>query len=214
MKYIKQYSKSIIVVLVFFTACRNDINAQQLGVSLGLATNKYTQSSPFTKLGYGVTSNLFYEKQLPLKNSSYTTGIGYTQIRGNGTVNYYNLVNDVVLSYNKMQALHYLQIPLLLKYNFVSTANYKLGLAAGVQYNFLLTAWQNPQRVYVNHDVTNLFVRNVLGYQTGIVYSKLLPNNKQLHVNLTYMANLTNIQKSSDAGFGSVALGVGFSFGK
>jgi hypothetical protein len=187
--------------------------SQQLGVTAGLTTSNFNQSAPFNKVGFGVTSTLFYENELPLKNYSYSLGLGYTQTRGNGTINYYNLVNDVVLSYEKMQALHYLQIPLLLKYNFVSNEKYKLGITAGMQYNFLLTAWQNPQRVNVNHDVTEQFMRNVLGYQTGIVYSKLLPNNRQLNVNLTYQANLTNIQKSSNAGFSSVALGVGFSFG-
>lgn len=188
--------------------------AQQLGVSIGLTTSKFNQSSSFNKLGYGVTSTLFYEKELPLKNCSYSLGLGYAQIRGNGTVNYYNLVNEVVLSYDKMQALHYAQIPIMFKYGVVNKSTYKLSLVGGVQYNFLLAAWHNPQRININHNVTDQFVRNTLGYQTGLVYNKTLPNNKQLLFNLSYQANLTQIEKNSNAGFGCIALGVGLAFSK
>jgi hypothetical protein len=202
---------TIIIVLLF---CSITLHAQQLGITLGLTTSNFSQSAPFTKVGYGVTSTLFYEKELPLKNCSYSVGLGYTQIRGNGTVNYYNLVNDVVLSYNKMQVLHYAQIPVLFKYQFVNHAKHKLGFVAGLQYDFLLAAWHNPQRVNVNHDVTNQFVRNMLGYQTGLFYSKPLPNNKQLLLNLCYQGNLTSIQKNSNAGFGAFTLGLGYTLGK
>lgn len=205
-------NKFIVTILILSSI--NKANSQQLTVSLGLTSSMFNNSNSFTKMGLGVTSTLFYQKELPLKNCSYSVGLGYTQIRGNGTVNYYNLVNDVVLSYNKMQVLHYAQIPVLFKYQFVNHAKHKLGFVAGLQYDFLLAAWHNPQRVNVNHDVTNQFVRNMLGYQTGLFYSKPLPNNKQLLLNLYYQSNLTSIQKNSNAGFGAFTVGLGYTLGK
>lgn len=201
------------LITLFVSPC-SLVHGQQVGIYAGLSAAQFSQAAPFNRTGYGLSTHLTYEHKLPLKNLSYSTGIGYTQIRGNGTVNYYNLVNDVVLSYDKMQALHYLQLPFLLKYNLLNTEKYNLGVEAGMQYNFLLTAWQNPQRVNVNHDVTDQFVRNLLSYQMGLTYTKSIAENKQIHINLTYQRNATCMQKGSNAGFDALVIGIGYSFGK
>ncbi len=205
--------KQSLIIALLLLPC-SLVYGQQVGIYAGLSAAQFSQAAPFNKTGYGLSTHLTYEHKLPIKNLSYSTGIGYTQIRGNGTVNYYNLVNDVVLRYDKMQALHYLQLPFLLQYNLVNTEKYTLGFETGMQYNFLLTGWQNPQRVNVNHDVTDQFMRNLLGYQMGLTYAKSIAVNKQIHINLTYQRNATRMQKGSNAGFDALVISLGYSFGK
>lgn len=183
-----------IAAMSFLLIITTNLHCQQMGFTIGITTSIFNNSAPFTKMGMGLDANLFNEKALPLNHCFIKTGIGYTQIRGNGTINYYNQINEVVLSYNKMQVLNYAQVPLLFKYNFSKSAKHKLGILGGVQYGLLFAGWHNPQTVNINHNVTKQFVRNILGGQLGLEYTKPLSGNLLLHIISSYRTSLTTIQ--------------------
>lgn len=186
------------------------IHAQSLSFEGGYITTQYNNMSPFTQSKGGFQFGVAYIK--PIKDSvlHLKTGLHYQQLDGIGTINHFNQVNQVVLSYEKSQELYYLHIPLLLQYQTPVYKSVNIGLLAGVTGNYLLRAWHNPQSIRLDHNVTENFQRFVLGYQAG-TYTQI-KFTPAAHFQLTYLfgSNLTLVQKDAgQSGFTTHAIVLG-----
>jgi hypothetical protein len=194
-------NKFIMVACLLFFA-RPPAIAQQLIIEGGHINTQYKSMLPFTEYKGGFQLGVGFA--MPIKDSSWylKTGLHYQQLNGEGTVNIFNQINEVVLSYQKTQEIYYLQIPLLLQWEVPSYKKIRFGLQAGLTGNYLLRAWHNPQPRNIEHNVSSGFQRLVVGYQAGAYVKFKLSPIMGLQFCYQYGANLTPVQKEeSQTGF-------------
>lgn len=100
------------------------------------------------------------------KNFAIVAELNYEGKGAQGTINYYNVVGDKLLSYDKRLQLHYITLPAMLRYTIGRKKIHAFANAGGY-YGFLAAAWANPQDKGVSHNVTSDFNRNDLGLAFG-----------------------------------------------
>lgn len=202
-------NKLMVVACLLFFVCTATF-AQQVSIEGGHISTQYKGMLPFTEYKGGFQLGVGYV--MPIKDSSWylKTGLHYQQLNGEGTVNYFNQINEVVLSYQKTQEIYYLQIPLLLQWEAPSFNKIRFGLQAGLTGNYLLRAWHNPQSRNLEHNVSSDFQRLVFGYQAGAYTQYKLSPTSSLQLSYLFGSNLSSVQKqASAAGFNSHTIAVG-----
>lgn len=203
-------TKYTIHVLLIFLVTAFTLSAQNLTYEVGHISTQYKGMLPFTQYKGGFQLGVGYA--IPVRDSTlyFKTGLHYQHLDGMGTVNHFNQVNQVVLSYEKNQELYYLNIPVLLQYQTQLYKKISIGLLVGVTGNYLLRAWHNPQRINLDHNVTSGFQRFVLGYQTGAFTQVKLSPISRLQLSYQFGSNITSVQKQvGETGFNTHAILLG-----
>ncbi|MDP3930057.1 MAG: outer membrane beta-barrel protein [Bacteroidota bacterium] len=194
--------KSIISLLLLMLIQVVKVSAQQVSIEGAYINSQYNGMFPFAQSKGGFQFGVGYLH--PIKDSVlfFKTGLHYLQLDGEGTVNYVNQINQVVLSYQKTQEIYYLQIPLLLQCEVPLYDKTRIGFQVGLRGNYLLRAWQNPQPIGIEHNVSSNFERFVIGYQAGVYTKFKLSPIMGLEFSYQYGSNLTTVQKeASETGF-------------
>lgn len=195
-------SKYLLLIIGSIFLSFANVFGQYLSFETGYIATHYLNMLPYTHQKGGFQLGIGYAK--PIKDSSLfvKTGINYLQLNGKGTIDYFNQVNQVVLSYQKTQELYYLQVPLLLHYQIQSKQMFKLGVQAGLNLNGRLRAWHNPQPREISHNVTSSFQPFVLGYQLGANATYKLSSSVGLQFLYHFGSNISSVQKqNSQSGF-------------
>lgn len=183
---------------------------QSISIEAGYIATQYKNMQPFSQNNGGFQFGVTYCKPIKDPTLQVKTGLHYQQLDGKGEITYYNQINQPVLSFQKNQELYYLHIPALLQYNAINNNKFSAGLQAGLSYNFLLRAWQNPQPEGVNHNVTDQFIRNVLGLHAGAYFTIPLNNTYSLQTQYMFGSSITQVQKqNSGSGFSTHTLQLG-----
>lgn len=120
--------------------------------------------------------------------------VNYELKGAEGTVSYYNSNGDKVLDYTKKQELHYITLPVMVRFS-AGVKNIKAFLNLGGYYGFLAGAWVNPQDRGVSHDVTPAFNRNDVGFAGGLGVSYQLGTHYTIGLEWRNNAGLTNVSK-------------------
>lgn len=201
-----------LILIAAFSLFTSVLYAQVIGLHTGVTLCNYKNITPFNKVKLGTTAGLFYEKKLPVKNLFVQTAVNYNLLVGKGDVNYYNQINQLVLSYEKQQALHYVQIPVQAQWRFLTRDKYSLGLTSGLQYGLLLSARQNPQPKGIDHNITDELNRHLLGFMAGGVFTYALNTKYTLYLNYTYQTNLTSLQSNKSTGFNAQLFTIGLGY--
>ncbi len=200
----------ILLFSLLFGLLGQKIVAQSLSLDGGYIATQYKNMPPFTQSKGGFQFGVAYIK--PIKDSllHVKTGLYYQQLDGRGQITYFNQINQAVLSYEKTQELYYLSIPVLLQWDAIRIRKLIVGLQGGLTYNYLLRAWHNPQREGVEHNVTNQFHRNVLGYQAGVYVAAPISEMMSMQLHYVYGGNITEVQKDvSGSGFNTQTIQLG-----
>lgn len=179
-----------------------NVFGQYLSVEAGYIATHYRKMLPYTHQKGGFQLGVGYAKSIKDSSLFVKTGINYLQLDGVGTIDYFNQVNQVVLSYQKSQELYYLQVPLLLHYQMQSKQRVRIGVQAGLNLNGRLRAWHNPQPRDITHNVTSSFQPFVLGYQVGANATYKLSSSVGLQFLYHFGSNISSVQKqNSQSGF-------------
>lgn len=152
----------------------------------------------------GILNHVTYNQP----NSSYIMGLGgvyefknniaviaelnYEQKAAQGTINYYNLIGDKVLSYNKQLQLHYITVPVMARYSLGSKGIYAF-VNAGLYYGLLAGAWVNPQDKGISHDVSADFKSNDMGLAGGLGMHFFMNNTFSISLEWRNHSGLSNI---------------------
>jgi hypothetical protein len=122
--------------------------------------------------------------------------VNYELKGAQGSINYYNIVGDKVLSYNKQLQLHYVTVPVMARYS-IGEKGIQAFVNAGMYYGYLAGAWVNPQTKGISHDVTADFKRIDFGLASGV--GMLLHFNNMYSISLEWRNNygLTNVGAQS-----------------
>ena len=117
-------------------------------------------------------------------------------MQSQGAVNYYIVNGDVVLTYPKQLYLHYLEMPLGIKVNLNTAKRFTPFIEVGVGYQLLLYANVNPQRYFLQHNVTANCARNNISVFGGAGISTKIGNNFSINLAAKYNQGLLNINKT------------------
>jgi len=203
-------TKLTLIAAIFIMAALQ-IKAQTIGLQVGATISSFKNSAPINKPGLGLMAGVFYEKRIKQSNFYLQPALNYQMLVGYGEVTYYNQINEEVLSYQKQQTLHQVQVPINLRWIFKEKEKYALSFTGGLNYAYLLQARQNPQPEGISHNITSDLKRHVLGAQVGLMYSYQMENNRLFNIAYEYQHNLTPIN-NNQSGYATHTIKLGLAF--
>ena len=133
------------------------------------------------RLGFGVS----FLAQAPIyKNLSFETGIGISNFRSQFQFDYPDLLPPEDIDSKLNISLYYLNIPLMLNYNFQLNQKSAISLSGGINTRFLF-AWKDNYQEIINVDIylpKDKYRFLITSPQLAIGYSKFLKNGHKIRL--------------------------------
>lgn len=188
-----------LTILLITALTIKTLHAQPISVGLHYAMGASNISSHNvfnqTQTGHATGLDFLYQIKPKLKIVS---GLGYTHLQSKGVVNYYNLNEDNILSYNKQLYLHYIDVPLGLNLDLLGSKRFSPYLLAGISYQYLIHANVNPQNYYLSHNVTSNYNRSNINLFAGAGLNAKINHQYTFRLGVNYNQGLLNISKAEN----------------